>query len=58
MAQAAMLSLEQCRDAPRRSELRHRLRDRVDAWLDPPETPVKGSTSTLEELTHVVFALR
>jgi hypothetical protein len=58
MAQAAILSLEEFRDVQRRSEVRQRLHDRVDAWLDRLEAQVKASTPTLEELTQAVFALR
>ena len=58
MAQAAILSLEEFRDAQRRSEVRQRLHDRFDAWLDRLEAQVKAPTPTLEELTQAVFALR
>jgi hypothetical protein len=58
MAQVAILSLEEFRDAQRQSEVRQRLHGRFDAWLDRLEAQVKAPTPTLEELTQAVFALR
>jgi hypothetical protein len=58
MAQAAILSPEAFRDAQRRAEVRQRLHNRIDAWLDKLEARVKDPTFTLEELTQAVFALR
>lgn len=58
MATAALLSLEEFRDTRRRSEIRQRLHDRFDQWLDGLEARVKASQPTLEELTQAVFALR
>lgn len=58
MASAAILSLEEFRDTRRRGEIRQRLHDRFDQWLDGLEERVKVSQPTLEELTQAVFALR
>jgi hypothetical protein len=58
MASAAILSLEEFRDTRRRGEIRQRLHDRFDQWLDGLEARVKASQPTLEELTQTVFALR
>ena len=58
MASAAILSLEEFRDTRRRGEIRQRLHDRFDQWLDGLEGRVKASQPTLEELTQAVFALR
>lgn len=58
MAVAAILSLEEFRDTRRRGEIRQRLHNRFDRWLDGLEERVKASQPTLEELTQAVFALR
>jgi hypothetical protein len=58
MASAALLSLEEFRDTQRRAEVRQRLCDRFDHWLDRVEAQVKDPTPTLEELTQAVLALR
>jgi hypothetical protein len=58
MAAAAILALEEFRDTRRRGEIRQRLHDRFDHWLDGLEERVKASPPTLEELTQAVFALR
>lgn len=58
MASAAIFSLEEFRDTRRRGEIRQRLHDRFDQWLDGLEERVKASKPTLEELTQAVFALR
>jgi hypothetical protein len=58
MASAAILSLEEFRDAQRRTEVRQRLHDRFDRWLQRVEDHVKEPQPTLEELTQAVFALR
>jgi len=42
MAQAAILSLEEFREAQRRSEVRQCLHDRFDAWLDRLEAQVQA----------------
>jgi hypothetical protein len=58
MASAAILSLEDFRDAQRRTEVRQRLHDRFDAWLNQLEARMEDRTPTLEELTQTVFTLR
>jgi hypothetical protein len=58
MADAAVLSLEEFRDARRRTEVRQRLHDRFDRWLQRVEDHVKEPQPTLEELTQAVLALR
>jgi hypothetical protein len=58
MASAAVLSLEEFRDAQRRTEVRQRLHDRFDRWLERVEDHVKEPTPPLEELTAAVLALR
>jgi hypothetical protein len=58
MATAAILSLEEFRDTRRRGEIRQRLHDRFERWLDGLEARVKASQPTLEELTQAVFTLR
>jgi hypothetical protein len=58
MAYAAILSLEEFRDAQGRTEVRQRLHDRFDRWLQRVEDHVKEPQPTLEELTQAVFALR
>ena len=58
MATAALLSLDEFRDTQRCAELRRRLHDRLDRWLDMLEARVKDTTPTLEQLTQAVFALR
>jgi hypothetical protein len=58
MTYAAILSLEEFRDAQRRTEIRQHLHDRFDRWLQRVEDHVKEPTPTLAELTEAVFALR
>jgi hypothetical protein len=58
MAYAAILSLEEFRDAQQRTAVRQRLHDRFDRWLQRVEGQVKEPQPTLEELTQAVFALR
>jgi hypothetical protein len=58
MASAAILSLEECRDAYRRIEVRQRLHDRFDTWLNQLEARMEDRTPALEELAQAVFALR
>jgi hypothetical protein len=58
MAVAAILSLEEFRDAQRRTAVRQCLHDRFDAWLNQLEARMEERTPTLEELTQAVFALR
>jgi len=58
MASTAILSLEEFRDAPRRTAVRQRLHDRFDVWLNQLEARMEDRTPTLEELTQAVLALR
>jgi hypothetical protein len=58
MATAAVLPLEEVRDTRRRGEIRQRLHNRFDQWLDGLEERVRTTQPTLEELTQAVFALR
>ena len=58
MTSAAVLSLEEFRDAQRRTEVRQRLHDRFEHWLQQLENQVKEPNPTLEELTQAVLALR
>jgi predicted nucleic acid-binding Zn-ribbon protein len=58
MACAAILSLDEFRDTQRREEIRQRLHDRLDQWLDTLEKRVKEPQPTLEQLTQAIFALR
>jgi hypothetical protein len=58
MASAAVLSLEECREAQRRTEVRQRLHDRFDRWLERVEDHVKEPTPPLEAWTAAVLALR
>src|SRR5262244_2685498 len=58
MTCAAILSLEDFRDTQRRTEIRQRLHDRFDHWLNLLEDRMKPRTPTLEELTQAVLALR
>jgi Uncharacterised protein family (UPF0236) len=54
----AILSLEDFRDTQRRGEIRQRLHDRFDHWLNLLEDRMQHPTPTLEELTQAVLALR
>lgn len=56
MASAAVLLLEECRDAQRRTEVRQRLHDRFDRWLERVEDHVKAPTPPLEAWTAAVLA--
>src|SRR6266511_1166225 len=58
MAYAALLSLDAFRDTQRCVEIRQRLHDRFDYWLNRLEERVKEPQPTLEQLTQAVFALR
>jgi hypothetical protein len=58
MASAALLSLEEFRDAQRRTEVRQCLHDLFERWLQRVEDHVKEPQPTLEELTQAVLALR
>ena len=56
MASAAVLLLEECRDAQRRTEVRQRLHDRFHRWLERVEDHVKAPTPPLEAWTAAVLA--
>jgi hypothetical protein len=56
MASAAVLLLEECREAQRRTEVRQRLHDRFDRWLERVEDHVKAPTPPLEAWTAAVLA--
>lgn len=58
MACAAIRSFEEFCDTQRRAEIRQRLHDRLDQWLNKLEARVQEPTPTLEQLTQAVFALR
>jgi predicted ArsR family transcriptional regulator len=58
MASAAILSLDEFRDRQGRAAIRQQLHDRFDQWLDKVEAHVMKPTSTLQELTEAVLALR
>ena len=58
MTCTAILSLEDFRDTQRRAEIRQRLHDRFDHWLNQLEDRMQDRIPTLEELTQAVFALR
>lgn len=58
MAHAAILSFEEFRDTQQRAQIRQRLHDRMDQWLDTLEARVNESEPTLEQLTQAIFALR
>ena len=56
MASAAVLLLEECRDAQRRTEVRQCLHDRFHRWLERVEDHVKAPTPPLEAWTAAVLA--
>jgi hypothetical protein len=58
MTSTAILSLEVFRDTQRHTEVRQRLHDRFDQWLDRLEDRMQDAQPTLEELTQAIFALR
>jgi hypothetical protein len=58
MTSTAILSREVCRDTPRHPEVRQRLHDRFDPWLDRLEDRMQEAKPTLEELTQALLALR
>jgi hypothetical protein len=58
MAAAAILSLDEFRDTQRRAEIRQRLQDRLDHWLDKLEARMRAPQPPLEQLTPAAFALR
>ena len=58
MGHAKVISLEEFRQARVRAEVRQRLHERIDRWLDMVEGRVKEDSPTLERLTQEVFAMR
>ncbi|MBI1987157.1 MAG: hypothetical protein HYS70_02270 [Nitrospinae bacterium] len=58
MGQAAVISLEDLREARNRAELRQKLHERFDQWLDKMEEAMDEPQPTLAQLTEVVFRLR
>ena len=58
MGYAAVISLEDLREAKSRAELRQKLHERFDQWLDKMEEAMKEPQPTLVQLTEVVFNLR
>jgi hypothetical protein len=58
MGYAAVISLEDLREAKSRAEFRQKLHERFDQWLDRVEAEMKGPKPTLAQLTEVVFKLR
>ncbi|MFN3476565.1 MAG: hypothetical protein ACK4Z6_03290 [Candidatus Methylomirabilales bacterium] len=58
MGYAAVISLDEFREAKRRAQLRQTLHDRFERWLEVLEARVKASRPPLEQVTPEVFALR
>jgi hypothetical protein len=58
VGQAAVISLEDLREARNRAELRQKLHERFDQWLDKVEEAMNEPQPTLVQLTEVVFRLR
>ena len=58
MATAAIISLEETRQALAQSRARHQLHAYLDHWLDSLEAHMPDDTPSLEELTQAVFAMR
>lgn len=58
MGNAAIISLEEFRQARVRAEARHQLHERFDHWLDVLEERLPEKTPTLDQVTQVVFAMR
>jgi hypothetical protein len=58
MATAAVISFEETREAFAKTRARQQLHAYLDGWLDRVEADMPDDTPSLEELTHVVFALR
>ena len=55
---ATVISLEEFRQERARAEVRRRLHECIDCWLDAVEGQVREQAPTLEEVTQVVFAMR
>jgi hypothetical protein len=58
MATAAVISFEETRQAFAQTRARQQLHAYLDGWLDSVEAHMPDDAPSLEELTHVVFALR
>lgn len=58
MEYAAVISLEDLREAKSQAELRQKLHELFDQWLDKMEEAMKEPQPTLAQLTEVVFNLR
>lgn len=58
MGYANVISLEDLRQAKNRVELRQKLHERFDQWLDRLEEEMKEPKPTLKQLTEVVFNMR
>jgi len=58
MAYAAVISLEEFRQARARTEVRRQLHERFDQWLDQVEEQVTEESPTLEQVTQEIFATR
>jgi hypothetical protein len=58
MGAAAVVSLEEVRQARVHAEARHRLHEHFDRWLDQVERGMREKPPTLEQLTQTVFELR
>ena len=55
---AAVISLEEFRQARAQAEARRQLHERFDRWLDALEGRVQKERPTLEQLTQEIFATR
>jgi Uncharacterised protein family (UPF0236) len=58
MGYAAVISLEDLREAKSRVEFRQKIHERFDRWLDRMEEEMKEPKPTLAQLAEVVFHLR
>jgi len=58
MGNAAVISLEEFRQARVRAEARHQLHEGLDHWLDAVEERLPEKTPTLDQVTQAVFAMR
>ena len=58
MTSTAILSRDVCRHTPRHTEVRQRLHDRFDPWVDRLEDRRPEAKPTLAELTQAICALR
>jgi hypothetical protein len=58
MQYTSVVSLEELRQMEFRAELRQKLRERFDRWLDTLERQVEEKHLTLEQITKGIFAMR